>query len=146
GKARTQAIIVGQPLLQTVETLSDRFAGKEGERSRAKVDLDSRNRACGLNQLDESRPVARRLLYGFLEKDHARDTSFERVLRAKQQFAIVAARFLSRSDADGRKALRDGPAALIRGEDPLTRGHQCLCRSSKSIPIHHCLRRRYSRA
>ena len=89
----------------------------------ALVDLDPRDDAFPLKQLDQRRAVPRRLADRLIEEDHPADIGLD-VVGAEEQLAVIAAALLGRFELDGVEALFNRPGALVRGQDALAVGDQ----------------------
>src|SRR5665811_418853 len=93
--------IFDEPVAQAVEPLGDGLAGTEGERLRARVHLDARDRARVFDELDQRRPVRGLLPDGLVVEDHAGDTVVHRLRGACLLYTSDAADDLTRVDLGG---------------------------------------------
>src|SRR6185312_7594571 len=119
GEPRAQLVIFGQTLAQAVETLGDGVARKAGQRLGTAIDLDARNSARSLDQIDQLGAVRSALADRLVIENNARDVVLHGVRRTEKKLAVVATAVLGRLHLDGVEALLDGAGAFVGGEDTL---------------------------
>src|SRR6478752_7098685 len=105
GEPRAPFVIFLQTLGELVQPDGNQFTGTVRQRLRTLVDLDAGDRPRLLDHLHQRRAIPCLLPDGLVVEDDTRDVPGHRFAGAKQHFAIVAARFLGRYDADVVEAL-----------------------------------------
>ncbi len=125
GKARTEGVVLLEPIAQAVEALGDQFARIAGQRLGALVNLDAGDDAGLAHHFGERNAVAGLLTDGFVVEDGTGQV-LGGTRCSEQQFAIGAAIFFGVLDADRVEALLDGAARFVDGDDALARGNHGL--------------------
>ncbi len=132
-KACANAIIFVEALTQAIKTFRDGFTVKTCKRFCTGVNLDAWNSTRLADKIDKWCAVFGLLTNGFIIEDDARNVILHRVVRAEQHLAIIAARILSRGEADAFKTLCDGAGAFIRSQNPFAVCDECNCNIFKTF-------------
>ena len=121
GEPRALRVVLRAPLAEAVQAGRGGLApGVAGEGHHAFVNLDARDDAFGLEQIDERGAVFAGLKQGLLEHDHAAAVLLEPV-GGEQQLAVRPAVLLDVLHADAVEPLADRAGGFVRGEDALAR-------------------------
>ena len=126
GELRAELPIFDEPLAQAVEALGDDLARAEGQGLGARVDLDARQRARFLDDLDQRRAVRSLLPDRLVIENDAGNMLRHRFGAAEQKLAIVAPAGRRRIHADGVETLFDRAARFIGGQDAAARSDHGL--------------------
>ncbi len=111
---------------EAIKPFGHGFAGREGQRLCARIELDAGNGAGGLDHVNQRGAVAGFLAQRFIKQDDAGDVGFHRLGGAKQHLAVIAAGVGRRRRVDGFKALGDRSGAFIGGEYALAGRHHAV--------------------
>ena len=125
GEARTHPCVLDETVAQSIESLGDLLARATGQFLRTRIHLDTRQDARLRQGLGDRQAGLRVLAERLVEEDHAAD-ELRQARGREEAVAVGDPRVGAGVDVDRRETLPDGRSALVRSEDPLFRGNQCL--------------------
>lgn len=120
GEPGTDLVVLGAAGTEGVKPLGGGLPIGARELDDALVNLDTRDHAILLEDLDEGLPGRGLLVQGLLEEDHPRE-ALEGTWGGQEELPEGLAVGLNILDIDAGQALPNGPRALIRREDALAR-------------------------
>jgi hypothetical protein len=121
GKAGTSLVVLGAALAKVIMALGGGLLVGASNLNGALVDLDAREDASLLEDIDEWLAILGLLVKGLLKEDHSTEV-LEGTRGAEEELTECTAVLLHVLDIDAGKALANGASGLISSKDTLARG------------------------